>query len=81
MDNSLQRKFALGEKAGLLRLRVDAFNIFNHPNFANYFVRNLSKSPLFGQASSMVNLFNGGANPLYNSGGPRSLQISLRYEF
>jgi hypothetical protein len=81
LDTSLQRKFALGEKAGLLRLRVDAFNITNHPNFADYFVRNLSKSPLFGQATSTAGAFNGGSNLLYNSGAARSLQISLRYEF
>jgi hypothetical protein len=81
MDTSLQRKFALREKAGLLRLRVDAFNVTNHANFADYFVRNLSRSSLFGQATSTAALFNGGSNPLYNSGGPRSLQISLRYEF
>ena len=80
-DISLQRKFSLGEKAGALRLRLDAFNLTNHVNFADYFVRNLSKSPLFGQATSTAGLFNGGSNPLYNSGSARSLQISLRYEF
>lgn len=80
LDSSLQRKFVLGEKAGLLRLRVDAFNLLNHPDFAGYFVTKLTKSPLFGTATSMANAF-GGSNPIYNSGGPRSLQVSLRYEF
>ena len=80
-DVSLQRRFALGEKSGSLRLRVDAFNVTNHANFADYFVRNLSKSPLFGEATSTAALFNGGSNPLYNSGAARSLQLSLRYEF
>jgi len=80
-DMSLQRKFAFGEKAGLLRLRVDAFNLLNHPNFASLFVRNLTTSPSFGQATSMLTGFVGGSSTLYNSGGPRSLQVSLRYEF
>ncbi len=80
-DLSLQRKFRLGEKAGALRLRIDAFNLTNHANFADYFVRNLSKSALFGQASTTVGGFNGSANALYNSGAARSLQVSLRYEF
>lgn len=80
LDNSLHRKFSLGENRGLLRLRLDAFDLLNHPNFAGYFVRNLTTSPLFGQATSMVNNF-GGASPIYNSGGPRSVQVSLRYEF
>ncbi len=80
-DISLQRKFGLGERAGLLRFRIDVFNLTNHANFADYFVRNLSKSPLFGQATSMAAAFNGGSSTLYDSGGPRSLQVSLRYEF
>ena len=80
LDASMQRKFVLGEKAGSLRLRVDGFNLLNHPNFAGYFVTNLSTSPAFGMATSMANQF-GGSSPLYNSGGPRSLQVSLKYEF
>jgi hypothetical protein len=80
-DLSLQRKFSLGEKAGALRLRLDAFNLTNHANFADYFVRNLSTAATFGLAPTTAGLSNGGSNKLYNSGGPRSLQISLRYEF
>jgi len=79
-DISLQRKLALGEKWGALRFRLDAFNVFNHPNFGGYFVRNLTSSSLFGKAVNMAN-FLGGSDAIYNPGGPRSLQLSLRYEF
>ncbi len=80
-DLSVQRKFVLGEKWGTLRFRFDAFNIVNHPNFGGYFVRNLVvNNPLFGQATAMADLL-GPSSPIYNPGGPRSLQLSLRYEF
>ncbi len=80
LDTSIQRKFSLGEKWGLLRFRMDAFNLFNHPNFGGFFVRNLTTSPLFGQAVNMADLL-GPSEQIYNSGGPRSFQLSLRYEF
>jgi hypothetical protein len=66
-------------------LRIEAFNAFNRPNFADP-VRFLS-SPLFGTSTSMLNLMLGtgspgsGLAPVYQSGGPRSVQVSLRLRF
>jgi len=34
VDLSVDRKFRIGEKLNL-QFRADAFNAFNHPNFAN----------------------------------------------
>lgn len=81
-DMSLQRKFALSEGLSF-QFRTDAFNVFNHPNFSNpgggfsAFVSPL----LFGRSFSMLNGGLGGLNPLYQIGGPRSLQLSLKLAF
>ena len=84
MDLALRRDFSLGEKRSL-QLRIEAYNAFNHPNFADP-IRFLA-SPLFGQSPSMLNLMLGtgspgsGLAPLFQTGGPRSLQIALRFRF
>jgi hypothetical protein len=84
MTERMQRQFRLTEKAGL-RFRAEFFNILNHPNFGNP-VNNLS-NPLFGRSTqSLANALgsggaNGGFNPLYQIGGPRSIQLALRVQF
>ena len=68
-----------------LRFRAEFFNIFNHPNFGNP-INNLT-SPLFGHSTQMLASFlgsggaNGGFNPLYQIGGPRSIQLALKLQF
>jgi len=57
----------------------------NHPNFGSP-INSLS-SPQFGQATQMLNSYlgsggqSGGLNPLYQIGGPRSVQLSLKLIF
>jgi len=84
-DISLRREFAVHENL-TLTLRLDAFNITNHPNFG-YPQGNLSL-PGFGEPSLTLaqtlgsgNGFGGGFNPLYAVGGPRSMQASLKLQF
>ncbi|MDX6530918.1 MAG: hypothetical protein QOH41_3208 [Blastocatellia bacterium] len=83
-DVGLQRQFHLAEKLGL-RFRAEFFNIFNHPNFGNPI--NLLTSPLFGRSTqTLANSLgsggaNGGLNPLYQIGGPRSIQFALKLQF
>jgi len=83
-DVGLQRQFHLTEKMGL-RFRAEFFNIFNHPNFGNPV--NLLTSPLFGRSTqTLANSLgsggaNGGLNPLYQIGGPRSIQFALKLQF
>ena len=60
LDLALRREFPVGERRSL-QLRIEAFNTFNHPNFADP-VRFLS-SPLFGQSGSMLNLMLGTGSP------------------
>jgi hypothetical protein len=65
---------------------MDAFNILNHPDFG-YPQNNLSVTG-FGQPTATLaqtlgsgNGFGGGFNPLYATGGPRSMQLSLKLQF
>jgi hypothetical protein len=81
VDVSLRRQFGLSETANL-QLRIDAFNIANHPNFADP-VSALNNAN-FGLSTQMLgrSLHGGyGFNPLYQVGGPRSLQLSARIQF
>jgi len=83
-DVALQRQFRLTEKLGL-RFRSEFFNIFNHPNFGN--PNNTLTSPLFGRSTQTLanSLGSGGANggfsPLYQIGGPRSIQLAAKLQF
>jgi hypothetical protein len=68
-----------------MSLRVEAFNVFNHPLFADPL--RYRSSPLFGESTSPLNLMLGsgspasGQSPVFQMGGPRSVQVSLRVNF
>jgi len=79
VDLSAARRFPLTERVAV-DLRADAFNLLNHPDFTNpggY----LQYGKLYLQAESMLNQGLGGLNPLFQEGGPRSLQLSLKLSF
>src|SRR5262249_14630854 len=84
VDLTLRRRFRVHERLSL-QARADFFNILNHPNFSPP-VSYLS-SPLFGQTTQMFGASlgsggqNGGLNPLYQIGGPRSVQLALKLLF
>ena len=67
------------------QFRAEFFNIFNHPNFGN--PNNTLASPLFGRSTQTLASSlgsggaNGGLNPLYQIGGPRSVQFALKLQF
>jgi len=83
-DAESLRQFRVTERVGL-RFRAEFFNIFNHLNFGN--PNNDLTSPLFGQSTQTLasNLGSGGANggfnPLFQIGGPRSIQLALNLQF
>jgi TonB dependent receptor/Carboxypeptidase regulatory-like domain len=79
VDLSLARAFSVTERVHL-QFRTDAFNVLNHPNFANPLAL-IGASPIFLSSSSMLNQGLGGLNPLFQQGGPRSLQLSLKLTF
>jgi Carboxypeptidase regulatory-like domain/TonB dependent receptor len=81
---ALRRRLKLNEQIHL-QLRAEFNNLFNHPNFADP-VGDLS-SGFFGQSTSMLSRSlgsggsNGGLSPLYQLGGPRSIQLALKMQF
>lgn len=83
-DITLRRQFHFTERISL-QARGDFFNILNHPNFGSPI--NYLSSPQFGQATMMLNNSfgsggqSGGLNPLYQIGGPRSIQLALKLQF
>jgi hypothetical protein len=83
LDVSVGRTFYVTETINF-QLRADSFNVLNHPNFANP-SGSLSSGGLFGVSTAMANTpFNGitnGLTPLFHVGGPRSLQLSLKFSF
>jgi hypothetical protein len=84
LDLGVRRQFGLGEKSKL-QFKTEVFNIFNHPNFGDP-IGTLTATT-FGVSTAMLGRslgtggLTGGFNPLYQVGGPRSMQFSLRFEF
>ena len=84
VDLAVRRQFNLSERVNL-QLRVELFNLFNHPNFADPV--NDIRNPNFGRSTTMLGRslgsggISGGLNPLYQVGGPRSIQLSAKLNF
>ena len=86
LNFAVRRDFPIHERLHL-QFRVEAFNLFNHPTFAG--VNNiLTSGPYnpsclcgFGVAGGTLNTTTGGLNALYQTGGPRSLQLALKIIF
>ncbi len=83
-DLTVRRQFRFTERFSL-QFRGDFFNILNHPNFGGPI--NYLTSPQFGYAAQMLNNYlgsggdSGGLSPLYQIGGPRSIQLALKLQF
>lgn len=77
-DLSVRREFPIYERLKL-QFRAEAFNIFNHPNFGT--VNPAFGQLTFGQATATLANSLGVLSPLYQMGGPRSMQFALRIIF
>jgi hypothetical protein len=85
VDLSLAKNFKWGERFGA-QFRVEFFNIFNHPNFANPFggqngwAHNDPSAPgVFGCACATPDV--AASNPVIGSGGSRAVQLGLKFTF
>ncbi len=84
VDLAVRREFRWKERRRI-QVRLEAFNLLNHTNFAD--PTPYRNSAVFGQSTSMLNLMLGsgspgsGLAPILQAGGPRSLQGSLRFRF
>jgi hypothetical protein len=90
-DFAVHREFLIHESLKL-QFRAEMFNVLNHPNFGPP-VGNLGGpgallNPLFGLSTQMLgqslagnNLGSGAFDPLYQLGGPRSIQFGLKLSF
>jgi hypothetical protein len=77
-DLAIRREFPIHERLKL-QFRGEFFNLFNQPNFSQ--IDTSVTDPLFGRSQSTLNNSLGGLNSLYQMGGPRSVQLSLRLNF
>jgi hypothetical protein len=84
MDLAIRRDFPIHERLRL-QFRAEAFNIFNHPNFGtinqNYCSAGAGTACTFGQATGTLANSLGILSPLYQMGGPRSMQFALKLVF
>ena len=78
MDLAVRREFPIYENLKL-QFRAEAFNIFNHPNFG---IINASiGQSTFGQPTATLANSLGILSPLYQMGGPRSIQFAVKIIF
>jgi len=91
LDFSLAKTTTLRENVRM-QLRFDFFNIFNHPNFSNPLLPNFGVDFLggslpdangrgIGSIPITATPDVGSGNPYLGGGGPRNLQIAVRFTF
>jgi hypothetical protein len=84
VDLALRRRFLLADRMNV-QFRTDIFNLFNRPNFADP-IGDLSNG-FFGASTAMFgrslgsNVGSVGLNSIYQIGGPRTIQMSLKLQF
>ena len=89
-DFAVHRDFPIAEPVKL-QFRAELFNLLNHPNFGQPIgdlVSPQSINPQFGRSIQVLSqslagssLGAGGFDPLYQFGGPRSIQLALKLIF
>lgn len=82
LNMGVRRRINLTDRWNL-QFSAESFNVFNHPLFGNYDTGLYPGNPTLGVPTSMLSnsMGNAALNSLYQVGGPRSMQISLRLSF
>jgi hypothetical protein len=78
LNAALRQDFHLYERLNL-QFKAETFNLLNHPSFG--YIDPYLTDLLFGQATKMLNQSFGASGSLYEQGGPRSIQLSLKFIF
>jgi hypothetical protein len=89
-DLGVHRDFPIRESLKL-QFRAEMFNVLNHPSFAppvGDLISPQSANPQFGTSTQLLGQYLSGGNvgggafsPLYQIGGPRSIQFALKLMF
>ncbi len=82
IDAAIRKQIRLSESLNI-QLSARAYNIFNHPSFANPSAAigaNFS-SPGFGYVTQMLNQTSGDATSSYALGGARTMEFMVRLQF
>jgi len=80
-DFSVVKSFRFGERVSA-QLRGEFFNALNHPEFANpaiLFTNDLGLGGVFGMSNATPDV--AAANPVVGTGGPRNIQLGLKFRF
>jgi len=88
-DFAIHKTFSIHESLKL-QFRAEMFNVLNHPNFAppnggwpfNFGTSTQTLGQyLNGGNTGLTNVGSGAFSPLYQVGGPRSIQVALKLQF
>lgn len=84
-DFAIHRDFPIHENMKL-QFRAEMFNVLNHPNFGQ--PDGVLADPTFGVSQQLLGQYlsgglvgSGAFSPLYQVGGPRSIQLALKLQF
>ena len=78
LNLAVRREFPIHEGVSM-QFRAESFNILNHPNFG--YINPKLTSTTFGQATETLGQSLTTVSPLYQMGGPRSMQFALKLQF
>ena len=77
-DLAIRRSFHIHDRLQA-QFRAESFNISNHPNFG--MINTTYNNVQFGEATAILAQSLGTLSPLYQTGGPRSLQLTIKLTY